>query len=598
MRPIPAAVLLAAGTIAAADTIHVPGDQPTIQAAIDAAAAGDEIVVAPGVYRELLDLRGKELVLRSSGGRDETVLDGSGLGGTILSAKAGESLGTVIGGFTFRRGEGEFNPVCVGGSRFGGAVYIGRDSALTIEGCGFVENGFDVGVRLGGAIAVFEGSVRVSDSVFLRNGQHSGDPNLGTGFGGAVAICNRYHEGVVEFAGCVFEENFGSHGGAMTVENFGTFSVVGSSFLGNVASHGGGLKVVSDREVVISDCEFIGNSAAFGAGINLAMSNGEFGDPAVARIIGCTFDGNVGGFGGGLMAVASVDIGLPLVDPVIEVAACSFTSNLANGCCDTGLWWTECFQDGQSGDYYGGAANFRTLYGGRIEVANCLAAGNSATFAGGFDVASCGGGEISIVNSTVADNGSSGLHVRAAVAGSYQAGSTVQIANTIAAGNGSGNADQLIAEVEPDPRIDFGVRYSLIEGGFAGSGNIGGNPGFADPAGGDHRLAAGSPAIDAGDNTAVPAGFVTDLAGRPRFVDDPDTADTGVGPAPVVDMGALEFQGGCPADIDGDGDADVNDFFLYLDLFAAGDARADITGDGEIDVNDFFAYLDLFVQGC
>ena len=54
----------------------------------------------------------------------------------------------------------------------------------------------------------------------------------------------------------------------------------------------------------------------------------------------------------------------------------------------------------------------------------------------------------------------------------------------------------------------------------------------------------------------------------------------------------------CPADIDGDGDADAEDFFAYLDLFANGDDGADIDGDGDIDAEDFFGYLDLFAQGC
>ena len=59
-----------------------------------------------------------------------------------------------------------------------------------------------------------------------------------------------------------------------------------------------------------------------------------------------------------------------------------------------------------------------------------------------------------------------------------------------------------------------------------------------------------------------------------------------------------------------DGDVDADDFFRYLDLFAAGDARADLTGsndpndpgygvpDGVIDVRDFFFYLELFSLGC
>ncbi len=56
--------------------------------------------------------------------------------------------------------------------------------------------------------------------------------------------------------------------------------------------------------------------------------------------------------------------------------------------------------------------------------------------------------------------------------------------------------------------------------------------------------------------------------------------------------------GQCAADLDQDGDADADDFFAYLDLFASGDWGADIDGDSDIDADDFFGYLDLFVQGC
>jgi len=52
----------------------------------------------------------------------------------------------------------------------------------------------------------------------------------------------------------------------------------------------------------------------------------------------------------------------------------------------------------------------------------------------------------------------------------------------------------------------------------------------------------GSPAVDAGNNTAVPAGIVTDLAGSPRLADSPVVSDTGSGAPPIVDMGAYEAQ--------------------------------------------------------
>jgi len=57
-------------------------------------------------------------------------------------------------------------------------------------------------------------------------------------------------------------------------------------------------------------------------------------------------------------------------------------------------------------------------------------------------------------------------------------------------------------------------------------------------------------------------------------------------------------QNPCPADIDGDGDADVADFFAFVTAFAAGDPIADIDGDGDVDVSDFFAFVTAFSVGC
>src|SRR5271168_3437186 len=46
-------------------TIHVPGDQPSIQAGIDASSNGDVVLVAPGTYNENIDFKGKAITVTS-----------------------------------------------------------------------------------------------------------------------------------------------------------------------------------------------------------------------------------------------------------------------------------------------------------------------------------------------------------------------------------------------------------------------------------------------------------------------------------------------------------------------------------------------------
>ncbi|MEZ6318500.1 MAG: GC-type dockerin domain-anchored protein [Phycisphaerales bacterium] len=129
---------------------------------------------------------------------------------------------------------------------------------------------------------------------------------------------------------------------------------------------------------------------------------------------------------------------------------------------------------------------------------------------------------------------------------------------------------------------------------------------------GDLRLARGSPAIDAGDTAALPPDafdldgdgdtaepLPVDLAGDPRVVNDPDTPDTGPGPAPVVDLGAYEFQAPpCLADLDANGLLNLDDIAAFAGAFLAGDLLADLDANGTLNLDDVAAFAQGFLAGC
>jgi len=93
------------------ETWHVPKDCESIQAAIDAASDNDEIIVSSGVWKELIDLSGKTLYIRSEQGAEETVIHGTQQG-TVVSFS--DNANSTIEGFTIRGGQAEL----------GGGVYV------------------------------------------------------------------------------------------------------------------------------------------------------------------------------------------------------------------------------------------------------------------------------------------------------------------------------------------------------------------------------------------------------------------------------------------------------------------------------------------
>jgi hypothetical protein len=82
---------------ALAAQLRVPDDFPTIQAALDAAASGDTVLVEPGTYPENLNFQGKDVELRSTDGAAVTTLAVPGATGVMIGP-AGAFVGFTVTG--------------------------------------------------------------------------------------------------------------------------------------------------------------------------------------------------------------------------------------------------------------------------------------------------------------------------------------------------------------------------------------------------------------------------------------------------------------------------------------------------------------------
>jgi len=83
--------------------LKVPHEYPTIQEAVDAAQPGDMVLVYPGTYVENIDLLGKDILLVSAKGPNNTQINGNETGPAVM-CQSGESRDALIAGFTITNG--------------------------------------------------------------------------------------------------------------------------------------------------------------------------------------------------------------------------------------------------------------------------------------------------------------------------------------------------------------------------------------------------------------------------------------------------------------------------------------------------------------
>ncbi len=222
----------------------VPHEYPTIQAAIDAAWPGDEILVSPGTYNEAINLLGKRLELRSTDGPEQTTIDASGLDASVVLAVNGEAPGTRIDGFTITGGTGTPWP----DSPYGGGVLV-EGAFLHIENCIITENtasqgggiyispipGTDqtAGITLVDSTISFNTGpgIRVLSASFVAHNTRI-ESNEG-GVGGALIVTGN---GEALLTDCQVRENVGSFG-AVVIWHDSDFAAADTLFCDNEPEH-------------------------------------------------------------------------------------------------------------------------------------------------------------------------------------------------------------------------------------------------------------------------------------------------------------------------------------------------------------------------
>ncbi|MDZ7704659.1 MAG: choice-of-anchor Q domain-containing protein [Trueperaceae bacterium] len=276
----------------------------------------------------------------------------------------------------------------------------------------------------------------------------------------------------------------GELGGAMYNDNSSNLTLTNITFSNNTAGDQGGAMYNENSSLTLTNVTFSGNTAIFGG----AMSNNNSNNLTLTNV---TFSGNMAGDEGGAMYNTGSSPTLTNV---------TFSSNSASNL---------------------GGAMYN--YNSSPTLTNATFSGNTAGGQGGA---------------------------------MYNTGSSPTLTNVILWGNTATNSGSQISQNGGTLTIN----YSIVEGGdtglenstafSSGTGNSDADPLFTDADGPDDTLGtldddlslqACSPAIDAGDNDAI--SLTTDLAGNPRKVEDTGVDDTGNGTVPIVDIGALEFQG-------------------------------------------------------
>jgi len=264
------------------------GDFPTIQAAINAAQANEEVVLMPGTFQgpgnRDLDFKGKQITVRSSEPDNWIVVTS-----TIIDCQgsqtdphrgfrfdSGESNNSILTGITIINGfppEEFFN---YQDYRFvGGAVYC-RNGSPTISSCIIRDNMAD---DEGGGICCRGTNPRITNCRIYGNKAHYGAGIYIKDGSPIIENCDISSNGEFGFIDSPYGLDWPIGGGIYSLN--GSPSILNSSISFNKATHGGGLCLVDSTPLITgciiqyNECDLLGYQRTTPMGGGIVISGGD-----------------------------------------------------------------------------------------------------------------------------------------------------------------------------------------------------------------------------------------------------------------------------------------------------------------------------------